>query len=83
LRLALVSAGARLAALATVPAFMLFGMRGNIFGIWATGSRPVIDLAIVGWRFACLFLLLSGCHNISTSFPSIEATDMPFAGALM
>ena len=30
-----------------------------------------------------LFLLSFGWHNISNLYPSIEATDMPFAEALM
>jgi hypothetical protein len=83
LRLALIGAGARLTLLAAVSAFVLIGMRWNIFWIWPAGSRPVIDFAVVGRAFLSLFLLLPGCHNISTSYPSIEATDMPFAEAMM
>jgi len=30
-----------------------------------------------------LFLLSFGYHNVSKLYPSIEATDMPFAEALM
>ena len=55
------------------------------------------DLALVGarpWRAtpavapSCrglntLFLLSYGCHNTSNPYPSIKATDMPFAEALM
>jgi len=33
--------------------------------------------------FSTLFRLSSGCHNISNLYPSIKATDMPFAEALM
>ena len=83
LRLALVGAGAGLTLLATVSAFVLFGMRWNVFGIWPTGSRAVIDFAVVGRALLSLFLLLFGCHFISTSYLSIEATDMPFAEAMM
>jgi hypothetical protein len=53
------------------------------------------DLALIGARtggsaialfcrgLATLFLLSSGWHNISNLYPSIEATDMPSAEALM
>ena len=83
LRLALIRAGTRLAVLATVAALMLIRMRRDIFGIGATGSGPGADLAVVGGGLFSLFLLFSGCHNISTSFHETEATDMPFAEAMM
>jgi len=83
LRLALVGAGAGLTLLATVSAFVLFGMRRNIFGIWPTGSSSVIDFAIVGRAFLSLFLLLIGCHFYLHFVPVVKATDMPFAEAMM
>ena len=69
--------------LAAVTALMLAGMRRDIFGIGATGSCPTTDLAVVGGCLISLFLLVSGCHNISTSYHESEATDMPFAEAMM
>jgi hypothetical protein len=83
LRLALVSAGAGLALSAAVSALVFVGMGRNVFRIRSTRSRSLVDLAVIGWAFLSLFALLSGCHNISTSYPSIEATDMPFAEAMM
>src|SRR6478672_5176436 len=71
LRLALVGAGAGLTLLATVSAFVLVGVRRNVFGIWLTGSRPVIDFTVISRAFLSLFLLLFGCHFISTSYLSI------------
>ena len=68
---------------ATVAALVLVGVRRDIFGIGPAGSRPVVDLAVVGGGLISVFLLFSGCHNISTSYHESEATDMPFAEVLM
>jgi hypothetical protein len=83
LRLALVGAGTGLALSAAVSALVFVGMGRNVLGVRSTGSRSLIDLAIIGGAFPGLFLLLFGCHNFSTSYRSIEATDMPFAEAMM
>jgi integral membrane sensor domain MASE1 len=83
LRLALIGAGAGPAVLATVSALVLVGVRRNVFGIGPTGSRSAIDLAVIGRAFLILILLFFGRHDFSTSYPSMEATDMPFAEAMM
>ena len=66
LRLALVGARTGLTLSAAVSALVFVGMGRNIFGIRSTGSRALIDLAIIGWAFPSLFLLLFECHNFST-----------------
>ena len=48
-----------------------------------TGSGTPVAVALFCRGFGTLFLLSSGCHNISNLYPPIEATDMPFAEASM
>ena len=43
----------------------------------------MIAITLPDRRLRCLFLLLPGCHNFSNRYPSLEATDMPLAEALM
>jgi hypothetical protein len=87
--LALIGAGTRRSALASVTAFVLIGVRRNVFGIRLAGSGPRVPIALFSrssalfGRIPALFLLSCGWHNISNRYPSNEATDMPFAEALM
>jgi hypothetical protein len=87
--LALVGAGSGSSAFATITAFVLFGVGRNVLRVGLTGPGSLVSVALFNrvfpllGRILTLFLLSGGCHNISSSYPSIEATDMPFAEALM
>jgi hypothetical protein len=58
-------------------------MGWNIFGIRLTGPSARVAVALLCRGSGILFLLSPGWHNISNLYPSIEATDMPSAEALM
>jgi hypothetical protein len=58
-------------------------VRWDVFGAWLAGPGARIAVALLCRGFCTLFLLSSGWHNISNLYPSIEATDMPFAEAMM
>jgi hypothetical protein len=49
----------------------------------AETHRPDSCLFLLRRGSTTLFLLSFGCHNISKLYPSIKATDIPFAEALM
>lgn len=70
-------------ALAPISTFVLAGVRWNVFRVGSTGPGTLVAVALVCRGFGTLFLLSSGCHNISNLYPPIEATDMPFAEASM
>jgi len=80
--LALVAARTGSATLTAVAALMLGRMRRDVLGIGLSGARTGIAVSLLRtWR--TLFLLSSGCHYISNLDPSIKATAMPFAEAVM
>jgi hypothetical protein len=81
--LALVGARAGRSAFTAVTAFVLVWMGRNVFRIRLTGTSTWIAVALFCRRSCTLFLLSLGWHNISNLYPSIEATDMPSAEALM
>jgi hypothetical protein len=81
--LALVGTGAGRSALAPIPAFVFGRVGGNVFRIGAPGTRIGVAVALLRRGSGTLFLFSSGCHNISNRHPSIKATDVPFAEALM
>jgi hypothetical protein len=81
--LALVGARTGRPSLAPISAFVLAGVRWNVFRVGLTGPGTLVAVALFCRGFCTLFLLSSGCHNISNLYPPIEATDMPFAEALM
>jgi hypothetical protein len=81
--LALVGAGTGSAELTAVTTFVLIRMRWDIFRVGLPGAHTGIAVALLCRGLLTLFLLSSGCHNISNRYPSIKATDMPFAEALM
>src|SRR5688572_7036104 len=80
--LALVAALTGRAALSAVTAFVLGRVRRNVFGIGLSGARTGIAVGLPG-RPLTLFLLSPRCHNISNLDPSIKATAMPFAEAVL
>jgi hypothetical protein len=72
--------------LTTIAALVLFGVGRNVFRVGPTGPGTLVALiavALFGRRSGTLFLFSPGWHNISNLYPSIEATDMPFAEASM
>jgi hypothetical protein len=81
--LALIGARTRGSPFTTVAALVLGGVRWDVFGVWLAGSGARIAVALLCRGSCTLFLLSSGWHNISNLYPSIEATDMPFAEAMM
>jgi hypothetical protein len=81
--LALIAACTRRSPLAPITTLVLGGVRWDVFCVWPARPRALVAVALFRRGFATLFLLSSGCHNISNRYPSIEATDMPFAEAMM
>jgi hypothetical protein len=81
--LALIGAGTRGSPLTPITALVLGRVGWDVFWVWLAGPRARIAVALVCRGFGTLFPLSSGWHNISNLYPSIEATDMPFAEALM
>jgi hypothetical protein len=79
--LALVCARTRRPPLSAVIALVLARMGWSVFGVGL--ARPGALVAALFCRSGTLFPLSPGWHNISNLYPSIEATDMPFAEALM
>jgi hypothetical protein len=82
-RLALIRAGTGRTTLTTVAALVLVWMRRNVLRIRLAGSRTGIAIALLLRGARTLFLFSGRCHVISNLYPSLEATDMPFAEALM
>jgi hypothetical protein len=81
--LALFGARAGRPSFAPISAFVLAGVRRDVFRVGLAGPGTLVVVALFRRGFGILFLLSSGCHNISNLYPPIEATDMPFAEALM
>jgi hypothetical protein len=81
--LALFGARAGRPSFAPISAFVLAGVRRNVFRVGLAGPGTLVAVTLFRRGFGTLFLLSSGCHNISNLYPPIEATDMPFAEALM
>jgi hypothetical protein len=81
--LALVGARTRRSSLTPVAAFVLAWVGWNVFGVWLARPGARVAVALFCRGSGTLFLLSPGWHNISNRYPSIEATDMPFAEALM
>jgi len=81
--LALIGARTGKPSLATITALVFAGVRWDVFGVWLAGPGARIAVALFHRGFCNLFLLSPGWHNISDRYPSIEATDMPFAEAMM
>jgi hypothetical protein len=81
--LALIAAGTRGSPLPPITALVLDGVRWDVFGVWLARPGARIAVALLCRGFCTLFPLSSGWHNISNRHPSIEATDMPFAEAMM
>jgi hypothetical protein len=66
--LSFVRAGAGRSTLTTVTAFVLVGMRRNIFWIRPPGTTPGIAVTLFRGGRATLFLLSPGWHNISDRY---------------
>ena len=81
--LSLVGAGAGRGALTAIAALVLIWVGRNVFGIGPSGTCAGIAVALFCRGSIILFLVSFGCHNISSLDPSIKATAMPFAEALM
>src|SRR6267143_3202045 len=81
--LALIGTRTRRSPLAPVTALMLARVGWDVFWVWLSGPGARIAVALFCRRYGTLFPLSPGWHNTSNSYPSIEATDMPFAEALM
>jgi hypothetical protein len=81
--LTLIGAGARGSPFTAVTTLVLVRVGRNVFGVWLAGPGARIAVALFSRGSRTLFLLSSGWHNISNRYPSIEATDMPFAEAMM
>jgi hypothetical protein len=80
---ALIAAGTRGSPFPPITTLVLGGVRWDVFGVWLAGPSPRIAVTLFCRGFCTLFPLSSGWHNISNRYPSIEATDMPFAEAMM
>jgi hypothetical protein len=80
---ALIAAGTRGSPFPPIAALVFGGVRWDVFGVWLAGPGPRIAVTLFCRGFCTLFPLSSGWHNISNRHPSIEATDMPFAEAMM
>src|SRR6202171_5959913 len=80
--LALIGARARGSPLTPIAALVLTWVGWNVFEVGLAGSCSRVAIALFCRGSGTLFLLSSGWHNISNSYASIEATDMPFAEAL-
>jgi hypothetical protein len=80
---ALIGACTRGSPFIPVAAFVLAGVGRDVFLVWVTGPCAQIAIALFRRGSGNLFLLSPGWHNTSSGYPSIKATDMPFAEALM